>query len=134
MSPVIYPMSMVNKKYQWLLALNPMGGVIKAYRASILGHIPIDWGLLGLSAAIILVLGSPGACERVLVERLRTGLSALQRLRQASRNASNIRWVRYASWLASCNCDVPASMPSSARHVGTEYLRPGARTEKTRSA
>jgi lipopolysaccharide transport system permease protein len=41
LSPVIYPVSMVPEKYQWLLALNPMGGVIKAYRASILGHQPI---------------------------------------------------------------------------------------------
>jgi lipopolysaccharide transport system permease protein len=55
-SPVIYPVSMVDKKYQWLLALNPMGGVIKAYRASLLGHQPIDWSLLSLSAAIIILL------------------------------------------------------------------------------
>ncbi len=55
-SPVIYPVSMVEGKYQWLLALNPMGGVIKAYRASLLSHIPIDWSLLGISAAIIVLL------------------------------------------------------------------------------
>jgi len=55
-SPVIYPVSMVKEKYQWLLALNPMGGVIKAYRASLLGHIPIDWFLLGISTSIIFVL------------------------------------------------------------------------------
>jgi lipopolysaccharide transport system permease protein len=55
-SPVIYPVSIVNEKYQWLLALNPMAGLIKAYRASILGHQPVDWGLLGVSAFIILLL------------------------------------------------------------------------------
>jgi lipopolysaccharide transport system permease protein len=55
-SPVIYPVSMVKEKYQWLMALNPMGGVINAYRASLLGHQPIDWTLLGISAAIILIL------------------------------------------------------------------------------
>lgn len=55
-SPVIYPVSMVGEKYQWLLALNPMGGVITAFRASLLGHQPIDWFLLGISAAIILFL------------------------------------------------------------------------------
>ena len=55
-SPVIYPVSMVKEKYQWLLALNPMGGVIKAYRASLLGHLPIDWFLLGISAAIIFAI------------------------------------------------------------------------------
>jgi lipopolysaccharide transport system permease protein len=55
-SPVIYPVSMVQEKYQWLLALNPMGGVIRAYRASLLGHVPIDWLLLGLSTAIIFAI------------------------------------------------------------------------------
>ncbi len=55
-SPVIYPVSIVKGKYQWLLALNPMGGLIKAYRASILGHQPIDWSLLGISTLIILVI------------------------------------------------------------------------------
>jgi len=73
MSPVIYPVSMVNKKYQWLLALNPMGGVIKAYRASLLGHQPIDWSLLSLSTAIILMLFISGlyyfrSMERVFAD------------------------------------------------------------------
>ena len=55
-SPVIYPVSLVHEKYQWLLALNPMGGVIHAYRASLLGHQAIDWQLLTLSALIILAI------------------------------------------------------------------------------
>jgi lipopolysaccharide transport system permease protein len=55
-SPVIYPVSMVDEKYQWLLALNPMGGVITAFRASLLGHQPIDWFLLIISAVIIVLL------------------------------------------------------------------------------
>jgi lipopolysaccharide transport system permease protein len=55
-SPVIYPVSMVGEKYQWLLALNPMGGVISAFRASLLGHQPIDWSLLIISAVIIVLL------------------------------------------------------------------------------
>lgn len=59
-SPVIYPVSIVKEKYQWLLALNPMGGVIKAFRASILGHQPIDWFLLGLSTAMILIILGSG--------------------------------------------------------------------------
>jgi lipopolysaccharide transport system permease protein len=33
-----------------------MGGVINAYRASILGRQPIDWLLLGISAAIIIMI------------------------------------------------------------------------------
>jgi lipopolysaccharide transport system permease protein len=55
-SPVIYPVSIVDKKYQWLLAVNPMGGVIKAFRVSILGHQSIDWLLLGLSTAMIVFM------------------------------------------------------------------------------
>jgi lipopolysaccharide transport system permease protein len=55
-SPVIYPVTIVDDKYQWILALNPMGGVINAYRASILGHMPIDWGLLGISSIIIIII------------------------------------------------------------------------------
>jgi lipopolysaccharide transport system permease protein len=55
-SPVIYPISMVPQKYQWVPALNPMGGVINAYRASLLGHRPIDWILLAISTGIIIIL------------------------------------------------------------------------------
>ena len=59
-SPVIYPVSMVEKKYHWLLALNPMGGVIKAYRDSIFGHLPIDWPLLAISTVMIVLLSISG--------------------------------------------------------------------------
>jgi homopolymeric O-antigen transport system permease protein len=55
-SPVIYPVSLVKEKYQWLLAINPMGGVIHAYRASLLGHQSVDWQLLALSTLIILAI------------------------------------------------------------------------------
>jgi len=59
-SPVIYPVSMVPEKYQWMLALNPMGGVISAYRASLLGHMPVDWFLLGISTCIIFIIFTSG--------------------------------------------------------------------------
>lgn len=55
-SPVIYPVSIVPEKYHWLLALNPMGGVIDAFRSSLLGHRPIDWTLLAISTAIIFII------------------------------------------------------------------------------
>lgn len=59
-SPVIYPVSIVKEEYRWLLALNPMGGVIEAYRSSLLGHVPINWFLLLLSTIIILTLFTSG--------------------------------------------------------------------------
>lgn len=55
-SPVIYPLSMVSENYRWLMALNPMGGVIHAYRATLLGHQSVDWSLLCISTAVILLL------------------------------------------------------------------------------
>jgi len=55
-SPVIYPASLVTERYKWVLALNPMGGVINAFRACLLGHKPIDWTVLSISTIIILFL------------------------------------------------------------------------------
>jgi lipopolysaccharide transport system permease protein len=55
-SPVIYPVSLVRENLQWVLAINPMVGVIHAYRASLLGHQPIDWSLLGISTMMIIAL------------------------------------------------------------------------------
>ncbi len=58
-TPVIYPSSIAGK-YAWILAINPMTGVIKAARAAILGTEPVNWLLLVLSSvavAILLVIG-----------------------------------------------------------------------------
>jgi lipopolysaccharide transport system permease protein len=55
-SPVIYPVSLVRENLQWILAINPMAGVIHAYRASLLGHQLIDWPLLGISTMMIIAL------------------------------------------------------------------------------
>jgi lipopolysaccharide transport system permease protein len=55
-SPVIYPSGIVPERWQPLLALNPMAGLIKAFRCSLLGHAPFDWASLGVSAAVIVVM------------------------------------------------------------------------------
>jgi len=47
-TPVIYPASIAGK-YSWILAINPMTGVINAAHAAILGNAPINWLLLGIS-------------------------------------------------------------------------------------
>lgn len=52
-SPVIYPSGIVPEKYQWLFALNPMAGLLKAFRAALLGHQAVDWGALGVSSLVI---------------------------------------------------------------------------------
>ena len=55
LSPVIYPVSLVPGKWQWLLALNPMTGIIDAYRSAILGK-PWNFTTLAVSTAATLVL------------------------------------------------------------------------------
>jgi lipopolysaccharide transport system permease protein len=54
-TPVIYPASIAGK-YSWILAINPMTGVIKAAQAAILGNAPINWELLGISFAACFVV------------------------------------------------------------------------------
>ncbi len=59
LTPVIYPASIAGK-YSWILAINPMTGVIKAARAGILGTGPVNWSLLGISllgVSILFVVG-----------------------------------------------------------------------------
>ncbi len=52
-TPVIYPVSIL-QNYSWILAINPMTGVIEAARASILGTTSINWMLLLISGIICL--------------------------------------------------------------------------------
>ena len=55
LTPVIYPASLAGK-YSWILALNPMTGVIKAARGALLNTEPINWLLLGISGLAVLAL------------------------------------------------------------------------------
>jgi len=58
-TPVIYPPSIAGK-YSWILAINPMTGVIKAARAALTGNAPINWELLlisGLGSLLLLFFG-----------------------------------------------------------------------------
>ena len=60
LTPVIYPVSIVPKSYQWLLALNPMTGIIETFKAVFLLGAPINWNILGISTAssiVFLILG-----------------------------------------------------------------------------
>lgn len=58
-TPVIYPASIVGK-FSWILALNPMMGVIQSARASLLGTTPINWFLILISfiaTTVLLLIG-----------------------------------------------------------------------------
>lgn len=58
-TPVIFPVSLVPERWQWLLYLNPMTGLVEGFRATFLGK-PFDLSGLGISLAVavgIFVLG-----------------------------------------------------------------------------
>ena len=50
-TPVVYPASLVPAKWKLVFALNPLTGIIEAYRAAALGKV-IDWTQLVVSLAI----------------------------------------------------------------------------------
>lgn len=51
-TPVIYPISIVGERFRWLLALNPMAGVIEAARGLLFKGGAIDGSALGLSLGV----------------------------------------------------------------------------------
>jgi lipopolysaccharide transport system permease protein len=55
MSPVVYPISIVPERFHWLLALNPMAGIIDGYRSAILGK-PWNLTAISISTATTLLL------------------------------------------------------------------------------
>ncbi|NQT00165.1 MAG: ABC transporter permease [Candidatus Omnitrophica bacterium] len=56
LTPVIYPVSILGDRFKWVLAINPMSGVIEAARGAILGIRPVDWQLLSISIVVSLAL------------------------------------------------------------------------------
>jgi len=46
----------VPERWRWVLALNPMTGIIEGFRAALFGTKQIEWNLLAISAAITLLL------------------------------------------------------------------------------
>jgi len=51
LTPVVYPLRAVPADWRWLAMLNPMSGIVEAYRSAILGR-PFAWGDLGVSVAV----------------------------------------------------------------------------------
>lgn len=50
-SPIIYSSSLIGQKWRWLYSLNPLAGIIEAFRAALFGR-PVDWASLAVSAVI----------------------------------------------------------------------------------
>ncbi|MBU1693747.1 MAG: ABC transporter permease [Verrucomicrobia bacterium] len=54
-TPVIYPVTVLPARWQWVILLNPMSGLVDAWRSAILGK-PIVWPNLGVSFAVIVAV------------------------------------------------------------------------------
>jgi lipopolysaccharide transport system permease protein len=67
-TPVVYPSSVVPDRWRLLFAINPMAGIIEAYRAAALGR-QIDWSTLGVSLLVVLVIMAVGAWQFRRMER-----------------------------------------------------------------
>jgi lipopolysaccharide transport system permease protein len=52
-TPVVFPVSLVPPRWQWLLYLNPMTGLIEGFRAVLLGRPP---DAAGLAASVLVSL------------------------------------------------------------------------------
>jgi len=50
-TPIIYPSSLLPEKWRWLIALNPMTGIIEGCRSSLFGK-PFDWRAITISITI----------------------------------------------------------------------------------
>ena len=54
-TPVIYPASLVPARWRWVLALNPLTGIIEGFRSSLFAR-AFDWGALAFSAVFTTVV------------------------------------------------------------------------------
>ncbi len=53
-TPVIYPLKYIGPEWQLILSLNPMFGIVPAYRSAILGS---EWNLPSLAISTASTLG-----------------------------------------------------------------------------
>jgi lipopolysaccharide transport system permease protein len=56
-TPVIYPLSTIhNNTLRFIMSLNPLTGIVEAFKYGFLGEGVFSWGLLGYSFAFMVVL------------------------------------------------------------------------------
>jgi lipopolysaccharide transport system permease protein len=67
-TPVIFPVSLVPERWQWLLYLNPMTGLVEGFRSAFLGK-PFDLQGLAISFSIAIAIFAIGVAYFEKVER-----------------------------------------------------------------
>ena len=69
-TPVIYPLSTItNEKLRFVMSLNPLTGIVEAFKYGFLGEGQFSWGLLGYSFAFMVVLIAVGVVVFNRVQR-----------------------------------------------------------------
>jgi lipopolysaccharide transport system permease protein len=69
MTPVIYPVTFIPEKYRLFMYLNPMAGPIEAFRACVLGHVPVNVEGLAISLGVSVIMFAIGLLYFKRVER-----------------------------------------------------------------
>ena len=67
-TPVIYPVS-VSGRFRWILFLNPISGYVEAHRGIWLGTYPVEWGMVGVSVVLTIIIFVIGLAYFQSVER-----------------------------------------------------------------
>jgi len=60
LSPVIYPSNLLGHR-KYIMSINPVSGIIEAFRAALLGHSALDWISLSISSVMTIILVVSGA-------------------------------------------------------------------------
>ena len=56
MTPIIYPSSVIPERFRWLLALNPLTGLIEAFRYALVPTYAVQWSHLAISLPVTAVI------------------------------------------------------------------------------
>ena len=59
-TPIIYPLSAMSPKKQWIMALNPLTSIIETFKYGVLGEGVFSWWQLGYSFGFMIVLLAVG--------------------------------------------------------------------------
>lgn len=60
-TPIVYPMSQIPERWQWLYALNPMASIIETFRYAFLGSGSVNTQHLAISAGMTILIFSVGS-------------------------------------------------------------------------
>jgi len=60
-TPIIYPVTFLPRRFQQILALNPMAGIVEGFRSCLFPGRPMDLTLVGVSALVTLLVLVVGA-------------------------------------------------------------------------